>query len=70
MKAIIKNTQSDFELSFIEFIGVSELIMGAIDKQYGGLDKIPDCDVERISIVISKSKPDGRIDVDIGLRSF
>lgn len=64
MKAIISG--DCIELSFLQFIGVVGLVNGALDKIYGGFEKVPQNDLERIRCIIH-SFSDGRIDVDIGI---
>ena len=64
MKSIIHN---GLELSFMQLMGVVSLVNGAIDKIYGGLDKVPQSDLERIRCVVHEPKFDGSIDVDVGI---
>lgn len=66
MKAMIHN---GVELSFIQLMSVFELVNGIIDKIYGGLDKVPENDLERIRCFIHKPNFDGSMSVDVGIRS-
>lgn len=64
MKAIIHN---GVELSFIQLMSVFELLNDTIDKIYGGLEKVPQNDLERIRCVIHEPNVDGSMSVDIGI---
>lgn len=66
MKSIIHN---GVELSFIQLMGVVSLVNGAIDKIYGGLEKVPQSDLERIRCVVHTPDSNGKISVDVGIRS-
>ena len=66
MKAMIHN--NSVELSFTQFMSVFQLMNDTLIKIYGGLDKVPEDDYERIRCVIH-NPVNGSLSVDFGIRS-